>query len=105
MPRAERLFFPGGSTPNMGRLAQVLHLGARRAGSLRSPVPRGDDYHDVFCRLFSPIGPARALLRGGLMLQTEELMLTDGTHVTLRPIRPDDKEELARAFSRLSSAS
>lgn len=39
------------------------------------------------------------------MLPTEEIALADGTHVTLRPIRPDDKEELSHAFARLSPAS
>lgn len=39
------------------------------------------------------------------MLSHEDVLLADGTAVTLRPIRPNDKEELARAFSRLSPAS
>jgi GNAT superfamily N-acetyltransferase len=34
-----------------------------------------------------------------------EHVLADGTHVTLRLIRPDDRDELARAFERLSAAS
>ena len=36
---------------------------------------------------------------------TETLQLRDGTAVRLRPIRPEDRERLARAFSRLSPAS
>ncbi len=39
------------------------------------------------------------------MPPTEELHLRDGTSVTLRPIRPDDKEQLLRGFSKLSPAS
>ncbi len=39
------------------------------------------------------------------MAPNEEITLADGTHVTLRPIRPDDKEELARGFANLSAAS
>ncbi len=36
---------------------------------------------------------------------SEELHLRDGTAVTLRAVRPDDKEELLRGFARLSPAS
>ena len=39
------------------------------------------------------------------MPNIEEKTLRDGTQVTIRPIRPDDKEELLRGFSRLSPAS
>ncbi|MEZ4293385.1 MAG: ROK family protein [Polyangiaceae bacterium] len=39
------------------------------------------------------------------MATTEEITLSDGTPVTLRPIAAGDKEELARAFDRLSPAS
>lgn len=39
------------------------------------------------------------------MSTTEEIRLADGTPVTLRPIQPDDKEPLLRAFARLSPAS
>jgi GNAT superfamily N-acetyltransferase len=35
----------------------------------------------------------------------EELLLDDGTRVTLRAVRPDDAEELKRCFSRLSPRS
>ncbi len=39
------------------------------------------------------------------MSDIEEKTLRDGTQVTIRPIQADDKEELLRAFSRLSPAS
>jgi fructokinase len=39
------------------------------------------------------------------MASTEEIRLADGTAVTLRPIRPDDKAALGQAFARLSAAS
>lgn len=39
------------------------------------------------------------------MVPTEELTLADGTPIVVRPIRPDDKEELARGFAQLSAAS
>ena len=39
------------------------------------------------------------------MPTTEEIVLRDGTRVTLRPIAPDDKDALARGFARLSPTS
>ena len=39
------------------------------------------------------------------MSTPSEITLRDGTRVTLRPIRPEDKDALARAFARLSPAS
>ena len=39
------------------------------------------------------------------MATTEELTLRDGTQVAIRPIQPEDKEELLRGFAKLSPAS
>ncbi|MBK8254746.1 MAG: hypothetical protein IPK82_19060 [Polyangiaceae bacterium] len=39
------------------------------------------------------------------MAETIEITLKDGSRVTLRPIAPDDKEELLAAFERLSPTS
>lgn len=39
------------------------------------------------------------------MSSTEEIRLADGTLVTIRPIRPEDKEQLRDGFARLSPAS
>lgn len=39
------------------------------------------------------------------MSTTEDVLLRDGTRITLRPIRPEDKDALSRGFARLSPAS